>query len=151
MGRILSIDYGQKRVGFAVTDELQICALPLETVPVSKVFDFLQNYISKENVETIVIGEPKTMTNANSESARFIEPFVNHLKKEIKDINIVRFDERFTTKMAFQTLIDSGVNKKTRANKALLDKISATIILQSYLQYLQMKIKNEKSEVRNQQ
>jgi len=134
MGRILSIDYGQKRVGFAVTDELQICAHALETVHVSQAFDFLKNYISRENVETIVVGEPKTMNNNSSDAARFIEPFVNRLKKEIKDINIVRFDERFTSKMAFQTLIDAGVNKKTRANKALIDKISATIILQSYLQ-----------------
>jgi len=134
MGRILSIDYGQKRVGFAVTDELQICAHALETVHVSKAFDFLKEYISKENVETIVVGEPKTMNNTASDAARFIEPFVNRLKKEIKNIEIVRFDERFTSKMAFQTLLDAGVNKKTRANKALLDKISATIILQSYLQ-----------------
>jgi len=134
MGRILSVDYGQKRVGFAVTDELQICAQALETVHVSKAFDFLTDYITKENVETIVVGEPKTMNNTASNAARFIEPFVNRLKKEIKNIEIVRFDERFTSKMAFQTLIDAGVNKKTRANKALLDKISATIMLQYYLQ-----------------
>jgi len=134
MGRILSIDYGQKRVGFAVTDELQICAQPLETVHVSQAFDFLKNYIAKENVDTIVVGEPKTMNNTNSDAARFIDPFVNRLKKEIKDIDIVRFDERFTSKMAFQTLIDAGVNKKARANKALLDKISAAIILQYYLE-----------------
>jgi len=139
MGRILSIDYGQKRVGFAVTDELQICAHALETVHVSKAFDFVQNYILKENVETIVVGEPKTMNNANSDAARFIEPFVNRLKKEIKNIDIVRFDERFTSKMAFQTLIDAGVNRKTRANKALLDKISATIMLQGYLQYRELR------------
>jgi putative Holliday junction resolvase len=134
MGRILSIDYGQKRVGFAVTDELQICANALETVHVSQAFDFLKNYITKENVETIVVGEPKNMNNTRSDAARFIEPFINRLKKEIKNIEIVRFDERFTSKMAFQTLIDAGVNKKTRSNKALLDKISATIILQGYLQ-----------------
>jgi putative Holliday junction resolvase len=142
MGRVLSIDYGQKRVGFAVTDELQICANALETVHVSQAFDFLKNYITKENVETIVVGEPKTMNNTHSDAARFIEPFVNRLKKEIKDIDIVRFDERFTSKMAFQTLIDAGVNKKTRANKALLDKISATIMLQGYLQYKQLTINN---------
>ena len=134
MGRIISIDYGQKRVGFAVTDELQICAHALETVHVSKAFDFLKNYIAKEKIDTIVVGEPKTMNNTDSDAARFIEPFVNRLRKEIKDIDIVRFDERFTSKMAFQTLIEAGVNKKTRTNKALLDKISATIILQSYLE-----------------
>ena len=135
MGRILSIDYGQKRVGFAVTDELQICAHALETIHVSQAFDYVINYITKENVETIVVGEPKTMNNTSSDAARFIDPFVNRLKKEIKDIEIVRFDERFTSKMAFQTLIDAGVNKKTRADKALRDKISATIILQGYLQH----------------
>jgi putative Holliday junction resolvase len=133
MGRILSIDYGQKRVGFAVTDELQICAHALETVHVSRAFDFLKNYLTHEKVDMIVIGEPKTMKNTNSDAARFIDPFVNRLKKEIKDIAIVRFDERFTSKMAFQTLVEAGVNKKTRTNKALIDKISATIILQSYL------------------
>jgi len=142
MGRILSIDYGQKRVGFAVTDELQICAQALETVHVSKAFEFLTDYLKREKVDTIVIGEPKTMSNTNSDAARFIEPFVNRLKKELKDIEIVRFDERFTSKMAFQTLIDAGVNKKTRANKALIDKISATILLQSYLQHKQLTINN---------
>ena len=134
MGRVLSIDYGQKRVGFAVTDELQICAHALETVHVSHAFDFLKNYIAKEKVDTVVVGQPKTMNNTDSDAARFIEPFVNRLKKELKDIALVRFDERFTSKMAFQTLVDAGVNKKTRANKALIDKISATILLQSYLQ-----------------
>jgi putative Holliday junction resolvase len=134
MGRILSIDYGQKRVGFAVTDELQICAQALETVHVSQAFDFLVNYIAKEDVETIVVGEPKTLRNTPSDAARFIDPFVKRLKKEITNIDIVRFDERFTSKMALQTLIEAGVNKKTRANKALIDKISATIMLQSYLQ-----------------
>ena len=142
MGRILSIDYGQKRVGFAVTDELQICAQALETIHVSKVFEFLTDYLKREKVDTIVVGEPKTMNNTNSDAARFIEPFVNRLKKEIKDIEIVRFDERFTSKMAFQTLIDAGVNKKTRANKALIDKISATILLQSYLQHKELTINN---------
>jgi len=142
MGRILSIDYGQKRVGFAVTDELQICAHALETVHVSQAFDFLLKYISTENVETIVVGEPKTMSNTNSDAARFIEPFVNRLRKEVKSIEIVRFDERFTSKMAFQTLVEAGVNKKTRSNKSLLDKISATIILQSYLHHKQLTIDN---------
>jgi len=143
MGRVLSIDYGQKRVGFAVTDELKICAHALETVHVSHAFHFLKTYITKENVETIVVGEPKTMNNTASEASRFIEPFVNRLRKEIKDIEIVRFDERFTSKMAFQTLIDAGVNKKTRANKALLDKISSTIMLQYYLQYKQYEVQRK--------
>jgi putative Holliday junction resolvase len=142
MGRILSIDYGQKRVGFAATDELQICAQGLETIHVSKAFDYLQEYLKKEKVDTIVVGQPKKMNNTDSDAARFIEPFVNRLKKEFKDIEIVRFDERFTSKMAFQTLIDAGVNKKTRANKALIDKISATIILQSYLEHIELRVKS---------
>ena len=137
MSRILSIDYGQKRVGFAVTDELRICATPLDTVHVSKAFDFIKNYISKEKVDVIVVGEPKKMDNTKSDSARFIDPFVNRLNKELQGIEIVRMDERFTSKIAFQTMIDAGLKKKERQNKALIDKISATIILQSYLLHLE--------------
>lgn len=138
MGRILAIDYGQKKVGFAVTDELRICANALETVHVSKAFDYLMAYLKTEKVDIIVVGEPKTMRNENSDSARFIEPFVNRLKKEITDIQIVRMDERFTSRMAFQTLIDAGIGKKKRQDKLLIDKISATIILQSYMQLLEI-------------
>lgn len=133
LGRIIAIDYGQKKVGFAVTDELQIIANGLETVHVSKAFDFLKDYVSKEKVDVIVIGDPRKMDNSQSDSARFIEPFVNRVKKEIPDIPVVRMDERFTSKMAFQTMIDAGLGKKARQNKELVDKISATIILQSYL------------------
>ncbi|MBO4654599.1 MAG: Holliday junction resolvase RuvX [Bacteroidales bacterium] len=133
MGRIIAIDYGQKKVGFAVTDELCICANGLETVHVSKAFDFLKDYISKENVDLIVVGDPRKMDNSQSDSARFIEPFVNRLKKEFPNIPVARMDERFTSKMAFQTMIDAGLKKKARQNKELVDKISATIILQSYL------------------
>ena len=133
MGRIIAIDYGQKKVGFAVTDELQICANGLETVHVSKAFDFLKDYVSREKVDEIVIGDPRKMDNSQSDSARFIEPFVNRVKKEFPDIPVVRMDERFTSKMAFQTMIDAGLGKKARQNKELVDKISATIILQSYL------------------
>ena len=133
MGRIIAIDYGQKKVGFAVTDELQICANGLETVQVSTAFDFLKDYISKEKVDKIVVGDPRKMDNSQSDSARFIEPFVNRIKKEIPDIPVVRMDECFTSKMAFQTMIDAGLGKKARQNKELVDKISATIILQSYL------------------
>ena len=137
MGRILSIDYGQKRVGFAVTDELRICATPLDTIHVSKSFDFIKDYISKEKVDIIVVGEPKKMDNTKSDSARFIDPFVNRLNKEMQGIEIVRVDERFTSKLAFQTMIDAGLKKKDRQNKELVDKISATIILQSYLLHLE--------------
>jgi len=116
-----------------VTDELQIIANGLDTVHVSKAFDFLKDYVSKEKVDVIVIGDPRKMDNSQSDSARFIEPFVNRVKKEIPDIPVVRMDERFTSKMAFQTMIDAGLGKKARQNKELVDKISATIILQSYL------------------
>ncbi|HRR04388.1 MAG TPA: Holliday junction resolvase RuvX, partial [Bacteroidales bacterium] len=136
MGRVLAIDYGQKRVGFAVSDPDKIIAQGLDTVHVTQAFDFIQNYISIEQVETIVVGDPKRMDNTQSESARFIEPFVNRLKKAFPTIPIVRIDERFTSKIAFQTMLDSGLKKKERQNKALVDKISATVILQSYLQQL---------------
>lgn len=136
MARIIAIDYGQKRVGFAVTDELRICANPLDTIHVSQAFEFLQNYIATENVDTIVIGEPRKMDYSHSDSCRFIEPFVNRVRKNFPNLTIVRVDERYTSKMAFQTMIDAGLKKKERQNKALIDKISAVIILQTYLQQL---------------
>lgn len=136
MGRILAIDYGQKKVGLAVTDELRICAHALETVHVSKVMEFLKAYMSTEKVDVIVVGEPRNMDNSPSDSARFIEPFVKHLQKEFPEMPIVRVDERFTSRMAFQTMIDAGLKQKARRNKELVDKISATIILQSYLQQI---------------
>lgn len=138
LGRILAIDYGQKRVGFAVTDELRICATPLDTIHVSKAFDFLKDYLAHESVDIIVVGEPKKMDYTDSDSSRFIEPFVNRLRKNFPDIEIARADERFTSKMAFQAMIDAGLKKKDRGNKALVDKISATLILQSYLQEIEM-------------
>ena len=138
MGRIMAIDYGQKRVGFAVTDELQICAHALETVPVAQAFDFLKDYLKKEKVDVIVIGEAKQLDNTPSESCRYIEPFVNRLRKELPKISpgteIARVDERFTSRIAFQTMIDIGMKKKDRQNKANVDKMSAAIILQSYLE-----------------
>mgnify|MGYP003292653980 CR=1 FL=1 len=136
MGRILAIDYGQKRVGFAVTDELRICANALDTIHVSEAFDFLRDYLQKEQVDLLVIGEPRKMDNTPSDSTRFIEPFVQRVKRNFPDLPIVRIDERFTSRMAFQTMIDVGLKKKDRQNKALVDKLSATIILQSYLQQL---------------
>ena len=143
MGRILAIDYGQKRVGFAVTDELRICAGALDTIHVSKAFEFLQNYLQTENVDIVVIGEPKKLDNTASDSTRFIEPFVQRVRKAFPDLEIVRVDERFTSIMAFQTMIDAGLKKKERQNKALVDRISATLILQSYLQQLDI----EKSRI----
>ncbi len=140
MGRILAIDYGQKRVGFAVTDELQICANALDTIPVAQAFDFLKSYLLKEKVDTIVIGEPRKLDNTPSDSTRFIEPFVNRLRKELPNISpattIARVDERFTSRMAFQTMIDVGLKKKDRQNKALIDRVSATIILQTYMEQM---------------
>ena len=138
MGRIIAIDYGQKRVGFAATDELRICAHALETVHVTLAFDFLKNYIETEKVDIIVIGEPKKLDNTPSDSTRYIEPFVNRVRKAFPNIEIARVDERFTSRMAFQTMIDSGLKKKDRQNKALVDTISATIILQTYLQQLEI-------------
>lgn len=125
-----------------MTDELQICANGLETVHVSKAFDFLKDYVSREKVDVIVVGDPRKMDNSQSDSARFIEPFVNRVRKEIPNIPLVRMDERFTSKMAFQTMIDAGLGKKARQNKELVDKISATIILQSYLMMKELKTEN---------
>ena len=133
MARILAIDYGKKRTGIAVTDELQLIASGLTTVSTNKLFDFLQEYLSNEQVELFLVGEPKQMDNSVSESEALIIPFIKKLKELFSEIPIQRIDERFTSKMAFQTMIDSGLKKKQRQNKALIDEISATIILQSYL------------------
>ncbi|MDE0535624.1 MULTISPECIES: Holliday junction resolvase RuvX [unclassified Tenacibaculum] len=133
MGRILAIDFGKKRTGIAVTDELQIIASGLTTVDTSELLTFLKNYTQKENVELFLVGKPKQMDNSDSESEVLILPFLEKLEKAIPSIPIKRVDERFTSKMAFQTMIDSGLKKKQRQNKALVDEISATIILQSYL------------------
>ena len=135
MGRILAIDYGQKRVGIAVTDELKIIANSLTTVPSAEIFVFLQTYLSKEIVELFLVGEPKQMDGTPSESSKFVEPFVKKLAQTFPNIPIKRVDERFTSKMAFQSMIDMGLKKKDRQNKATVDKISATIMLQSYLEF----------------
>ncbi|QTD37465.1 Holliday junction resolvase RuvX [Polaribacter batillariae] len=133
MSRILAIDFGKKRTGIAVTDEMQIIASGLTTVDTSELIPFLKNYIQKEKVSLFLVGEPKQMNNSESESEALILPFLKKLKQQIPSIPVTRVDERFTSKMAFQTIIDSGMKKKQRKNKALVDKISATIILQSYL------------------
>lgn len=134
MAKIIAIDYGQKRVGIATTDDLQIIASGLTTVHVKDIIPFLEDYLNKNEVECIVVGEARDLQNKPAESARFIEPFVKHLGRKFPSIKIERVDERFTSKMAFQTMIDSGLKKKARQNKALIDEISATIILQSYLE-----------------
>ena len=133
MARILAIDYGQKRTGIAVTDELQIIASGLTTVNTDELFSFLKDYTSKEKVELFLVGEPKQKDGTSSEIELLIEPFLKKLKKEFPEVKIKRLDERFTSKLAFQTMIDGGLKKKQRQNKALIDEISATIILQDYL------------------
>lgn len=134
MSRILAIDYGQKRCGIAVTDELAIIANALETVETKDLLAFLSQYLSKEDVKTIVVGEPKQMNNQASDAARFINPFIGRLRKLFPEMEIARMDERFTSRMAFQTMIEAGLGKKARRNKSLVDSISATLILQSYLE-----------------
>ncbi|TMM28790.1 Holliday junction resolvase RuvX [Polaribacter aestuariivivens] len=133
MARILAIDFGKKRTGIAVTDELQIIASGLTTVNTNELLSFLKDYVSKEKVDLFLVGQPKQMNNSDSESEVLIVAFLKKLAKTIPEIPVQRVDERFTSKMAFQTMIDGGMKKKQRRNKALVDEISATIILQSYL------------------
>ncbi len=133
MGRILAIDYGQKRVGIAVSDELRIVANGLKTITVNEIWSFLKDYLSTEDVDCIVVGEPFNMENKPSDASRFIDPFVKKLVKKYPGMKVERFDERFTSKMAQQAMLDSGLKKKKRQDKALVDKISATILLQSYM------------------
>tara|TARA_R110002051_G_scaffold100879_4_gene171407 strand:+ start:54324 stop:54734 length:411 start_codon:yes stop_codon:yes gene_type:complete len=133
MGRVVALDFGKVRTGIAITDELQLIASGLTTVPTQELILFLKNYIEKENVAKIVVGEPKQMNNEPSESEVLIIPFLKKLTATFPKIPVERQDERFTSKMAFQTMIDSGLKKKQRQNKALVDEISATIILQAYL------------------
>lgn len=134
MARILSIDYGRKRIGLAVTDPGQIIANRLTTIPTHTIWDFLKDYFQKEDVETVVVGYPKQMNNQASESVRFINPFLKRFQKLYPDVKLEIYDERFTSKMAFQTMIDGGLKKQKRQDKALVDAISATIILQNYLE-----------------
>ena len=133
MGRILALDYGLKRTGIAVTDELQIIASGLKTVDTAELLKFLIIYLKTESVELIVIGEPKQLNNSTSESEKFIVTFIEKLKLALPKIPIKRIDERFTSKIALQSLHESGFKKKHKHNKALIDEISATLILQSYL------------------
>ncbi len=134
MARILAIDYGSKRVGLAVTDPGQIIATGLETIHSSGVIDYLKNYCSQEEVEAFVVGEPKHLDNTPSQSAELINNFVKHLERTFPNKAIHRVDERFTSTIAQQTLLTSGKKKKARQDKSLLDTISATLILQSYLE-----------------
>ena len=131
--RILAIDFGQKRTGIAVTDELQIIASGLTTVPSASAIDFLRDYFAKEKVSKVIIGEPRQMDNTPSESTAIIEAFVTKFKSAFPEMPVIRIDERFTSKLAFRAMLDSGLKKKRRQDKALLDEIAATIMLQDYL------------------
>lgn len=139
MGRFLAIDYGKKRTGIAVSDILKMIANPLTTVDTSKLFDFLQDYIAKEDVERIIIGKPLQKNGEYSENMKRVEPFYNRLKKIYPSIIIEYFDERFTSVIAHQAILDSGIKKKDRQDKSLVDKISAAIILEGYMDYLRFK------------
>ena len=140
MPRLLSIDYGKKRTGIAVSDPLQIIANGLTTVETSKLFEFLDDYLKKEEVESIIVGLPKQMSGELSENMKRIEPFVNRLKKLYPNINIEYFDERFTSKLAHQAMIEKKKKKQDRKNKELVDEISATIILQGYMESRRLRL-----------
>jgi len=133
MARILALDYGAKRTGVAVTDELQIIASGLTTVPTPELFDFLKKYFATENVTEVVIGMPRQMDDTPSQSAPLVEAFCQKFAAEFPTVKLTTVDERFTSKMAFQTMIDSGLSKKKRQDKGLIDEIAATIILRDYL------------------
>ena len=134
MGRLLSIDYGRKRCGIAVTDTLQIVANGLTTVATHTLVDFIKQYVAKEQVDKIIVGKPTTMQGEESESMRYITPGINRLKKELPNIPVEFWDERFTSVLAHRSMIDSGMKKMARRDKAVVDEISATIILNDYLQ-----------------
>ena len=133
MPRILSIDYGQKRTGIAITDEMQIIASGLTTIPSETVIDFLKIYFAKEKVEKVIIGEPKQMNGLPSESTAVIDKFIEKFVFFFPEMLLEKVDERFTSKIAFQTMIESGLSKKQRQNKGLIDEVAATILLQDYL------------------
>ena len=134
MGRIMGIDYGRKRTGVAVTDPLKIVAGNLATVPTHTLMQFIKDYVERESVERIVIGQPTQLNGEPSESMRYITPFVNRLRNELPEMPIVMYDERFTSTIAHQTMIDGGMKKKDRQDKSRVDAIAATIILNDYLQ-----------------
>ena len=137
MGRILSIDYGRKRTGLAVTDPLRIIASALTTVETKELEKYLADYFSKNEVDVIVLGKPSQMNGQPSETMRYIEPLAGRLRHAYPDKEVVLYDERFTSVMAHRTMLDSGIGKMARRDKALVDRISATIILQSYMDSIQ--------------
>ncbi|WP_029904804.1 Holliday junction resolvase RuvX [Prevotella sp. 10(H)] len=141
MGRFLALDYGTKRTGIAVSDILKIIANGLTTVPTHTLFDYLKIYLEREDVERIIVGLPKQMNNEYSENMKHIRPFVKKLQSLYPDIPVEYYDERFTSALAQKTIIDAGLKKKDRQNKALVDEISAVIILQSYMESLRLQNK----------
>ena len=143
MGRVLAIDYGRKRCGLAVTDPLRMIASPLTTVPTGELETFLKDYIPRENVSEVVIGYPVTVNNLPSESVRYINPFITRFRKLFPETAIHLADERFTSQMAMRTMIDGGVKKSGRRDKGMVDRISASIILQSWLSREELTKKNK--------
>ncbi len=134
MTRLLALDYGTKRVGIAVTDELQMIASGLCTVRTHDCMDFLIEYLSKESVSTIVMGMPKNLRNQNTDATPYVKVFAKQIRKQFPEMKVELIDERFTSKIAFQSMIDGGLKKKARQDKALVDEVSATLILQSYME-----------------
>jgi len=134
MGRIIAIDYGKKRVGIAATDPLKLIANKIGTVRTHDIWDFLHDYLKKEDIERIIIGYPRQMNNQASEAVQYINPFIKKLTRSYPGIPVELIDERFTSKMALRAMIDGGLKKKDRQDKALVDSVSATIILQTYLE-----------------
>ena len=133
MGRIMAIDYGKVRTGLAVSDPVRIIATSLTTVETSRLMGDIKDYCAREEVDVFVVGEAKRMDNSPSGSMALIEPFVEELKEAFPDKEVARMDERFTSKMAFQTMIDSGLRRKQRRDKGMIDQIAATIMLQDYM------------------
>ena len=134
MTRLLALDYGTKRVGIAVTDELQLIASGLCTIRTHDCMDFLIEYLSKESVSTIVMGIPKNLRNLNTDATPYVKGFAKQIRKQFPEMKVELIDERFTSKIAFQSMIDGGLKKKARQDKALVDEVSATLILQSYME-----------------
>ncbi len=143
MPRILAIDYGKKRTGIAVTDNLQMIANGLATIETKELERFILDYVAKEDVCTIVVGKPTQMNGEDSENMKRIEPFFNRLKKMFPNKEVTYYDERFTSVLAHQAMLQSGINRKARQNKALVDKISATIILEDYMQSKQNSLSHQ--------
>ena len=139
MSRILAIDFGRKRTGLAVSDPNRIIANGLDTISTAGIWEFLDDYLRREDVSIIVVGYPRQMNNKVSEAIQYIDPFLKKLRSRFPEKNVEIFDERFTSKMAMAAMIEGGVKKMARRNKALVDKVSAVIILQSYLEFIEKK------------